>query len=356
MLPNFRSSLFNVGCDEPWELGQGKSKAAVTERGGRVYLDWLLKLHELTGTHSRQMMFWGDIIVNHPELVPDLPDDVVVLDWGYEATHPFAERAKLYAEAGKPFYLCPGTSSWNSLLGRTDNAKGNLLGAAQAGLEYGARGFLNTDWGDRGHWQPLPVSYLGFAYGAAVSWYVAGNADIDLAAALDRFVFQDAAGVMGQMVYDLGNIYQRVGPSHINGQILAYILQVPSGEVDTMLEKMSEVAGEPADITSETLRSTIAALDDLLRAGDAQQMARIDADLVVAEFTQAAQLVQHGAKWLSLVKGYGEYEPAMLQAELDTLIAHQRSLWLGRNRRGGLEDSMRRFETLRTEYAQMQNS
>ena len=128
LLPNFRSNLFNVGCDEPWELGQGKSKDAVAARGGRVYLDWMLKLHKLVGEHERQMMFWGDIIVNHPELVPELPDDVLVLDWGYESTHPFMERAKLYADAGKPFYLCPGTSSWNSLIGRSDNAMGNLLG------------------------------------------------------------------------------------------------------------------------------------------------------------------------------------------------------------------------------------
>ena len=38
---------------------------------------------------------------------------------------------------------------------------------AENGLKHGAVGYLNTDWGDRGHWQVLPVSYLGFAAGAA---------------------------------------------------------------------------------------------------------------------------------------------------------------------------------------------
>jgi len=34
--------------------------------------------------------------VHHPELIPDLPRDVVALEWGYEAGHPFDDHlAKL---------------------------------------------------------------------------------------------------------------------------------------------------------------------------------------------------------------------------------------------------------------------
>jgi N-acetyl-beta-hexosaminidase len=43
LLPHFSSRQFNVGGDEPVELGQGRSREAVTTRGkGRVYLDFLL--------------------------------------------------------------------------------------------------------------------------------------------------------------------------------------------------------------------------------------------------------------------------------------------------------------------------
>ena len=64
-----------------------------------------------------------------------------------------------FAEAGVPFWVCPGTSSWNSLIGRLDNARGNLLDAAQVGLARGASGYLITDWGDNGHMQPPSVSW-----------------------------------------------------------------------------------------------------------------------------------------------------------------------------------------------------
>ena len=72
--------------------------------------------------------------------------------------------------------MCPSTSAWNSIAGRTDNALENLRSATENGLRHGATGCLCTDWGDNGHWQTLPVSYLSFAKGAAYGWaYELGN-------------------------------------------------------------------------------------------------------------------------------------------------------------------------------------
>ena len=56
-----------------------------------------------------------------------------------------------------------------TILGRTDNCLANLREAAQQGLQNGAIGYLNTNWGDTWGWRRcLPVSYLGFAFGAAL--------------------------------------------------------------------------------------------------------------------------------------------------------------------------------------------
>ncbi|MBU4461376.1 MAG: family 20 glycosylhydrolase, partial [Verrucomicrobia bacterium] len=203
LLPNFSSRHFNVGCDETWSLGKGRSKDEAARLGlGRVYLNFLKQIHQLAAAHGKTMEFWGDIIMQHPELIPDLPSDVIAMEWGYEARHPFAEHGRKFAAAKIPFHVVPGTSSWNSLLGRTDNAMENLRNAALNGLANGATGLLVTDWGDNGHWQFLPVSFAPFAYGAAVSWAFERNRDLPLARALDAHVFLDAAGVMGQAALD----------------------------------------------------------------------------------------------------------------------------------------------------------
>ena len=94
-------------------------------------------------------------------------------------------------------------------------ARSNALCKAAARLAPAS--VLNTDWGDRGHWQHLPISYAGYAYCAALSWYNAGNVDADLPAALDAFAFGDSSGIMGKLAADLGNTYQQPGVIVRNG-------------------------------------------------------------------------------------------------------------------------------------------
>src|SRR5688500_11680926 len=161
LLPNFTSRQFNVGCDETFDLGLGKSKADCARRGKeRVYLEFLLKIYDAVKRRGRTMQFWGDIILHSPDLIRELPRDVIALNWGYDWNHPFAKETRAFADAGIPFYVCPGTSSWLSFGGKVDNAIANLHSAAENGLKNGATGYLNTDWGDLGHHQYLPLSDL----------------------------------------------------------------------------------------------------------------------------------------------------------------------------------------------------
>ena len=298
LLPNFTSRKFNVGCDETYGIE------------GRVYLDFLLRIHELVKRHGRAMHFWGDIVLKHPELAEALPRDVVVLEWGYEADHPFDEHGALFARSGIPFYVCPGTSSWNSIAGRTDNCLNNLRSAAANGLKHGAIGFLNTDWGDNGHWQYLPVSYLGFAAGAALSWCYEANFHRDFVAALDAHVFRDSSRVMGRLAYDLGNAHLKADCLMGNGSILFQRL-FSSTPDEVSPRKLQETAG--------TIRSFIAPLG---RA----QMQRPDAALIKAEFANTARLLLAAC------------EPERVDSK--TIVDEHRRLWLARNRPGGLADSL----------------
>ena len=262
LLPHFSSRQVNIGADETVDVesAQGRSAALVKEMGyGRVYLDYLLKVYEQVKAHGRTMQFWGDIVMEQPELVPELPRDLIALEWGYEAGHAFDEHGARYATSGVPFYVCPGTSSWRTLAGRTDNALGNLENAARNGLKHGAVGYLVTDWGDEGHWQPLPVSYLGFVYGAALGWCSEANLGMDLARALDVFAFQDKAGVMGRLAYDLGNIYKAPGVIEDNSSLLFNILQASGEELQEALASQ-----EYPDEMAARLQATLECIEDVL--------------------------------------------------------------------------------------------
>ena len=357
LLPNFTCKLFNVGADETWDLGTGRSKADVEARGkGRVYLDFLLKIYEQVKARGRTMQFWGDIINQYPELVPEIPKDTIALEWGYEAGHPFAEKSKLFADSGIPFYVCPGTSSWTTIAGRTENMMGCIRNSIENGLKYGAIGVLNTDWGDRGHWQQLPVSYAGFAYGAALSWYAAGNNDVDLPAALDAFTFGDSAGVMGKLAFDLGNAYKEPGVTVHNGNILHWIYTMSLDQMRNGWRRSlygdSENVLNTHSLLYENLHGTIEYIDEVMKPLDEARIDRRDADLIKREFRQSARMLKHGAKRALLMLNDEQVSKAEMLADLDAIIEEQKALWLARNREGGLEDSLVNLQEARKLYTE----
>jgi hypothetical protein len=346
LLPHFSSKHFNVNCDETFDLGSGKSKEMCERLGkGRVYLDFLLKIHKQVQKHGRTMQFWGDIILRSPELIPELPGGAVAMVWGYEADHPFAEQCPKFAASGVPFYVCPGTSSWNSIAGRTENAIGNLRNAAENGLAHGAIGYLNTDWGDNGHWQPLPACYPGYAYGAAVSWATKANKNCDLAEALNLHAFEDKAAVMGKIVCDLGNAYKDPGVLLGNQSILFYILQNPDCPIHT---------GPYANLTVERLKKTRDYIEDVMQVLPKVRMDRPDAGQVADEVSNAARLLRHSCSLaiarLQAPDGKTAGIPPDVRKELAVdlagIISEHKRLWLLRNREGGLADSAARMERL----------
>lgn len=171
LLPNFTSRQLNVGGDEPWELGQGYSREGVAARGKtRVYLDHLLRIQEKVHARGCRMQFWGDIIINQPELARELPGDVTALLWGYEVDHPFAVHCQAMRDAGANFLVVPGTSTWNSIGGRLYTALPNIDAAARNAIQHQANGLLLTDWGDNGHHQSHLTSILPILHAAARSW------------------------------------------------------------------------------------------------------------------------------------------------------------------------------------------
>ncbi|MEI6210818.1 MAG: hypothetical protein WCR06_04260 [bacterium] len=298
----------------------------------RVYLDFLLEIHKRVGSHQRQMMFWGDIILHQPELIRELKPDMIAMEWGYEAAHPFDQHCPLFAASGIPFYVCPGTSSWNSITGRTRNALANLASAARHGLAHGAIGYLNTDWGDGGHHQYLPISYVGFAAGAAYSWCWKSNEAADISAALNRDLFADHTGVLGQLYYQLGEVRELIQGRTDNCSIFHTLL---FWDMDPATLKVKE-------ITPAMLGQVLARLDQLDAAAADARPAAVDGELASAELHNAIAMARHATRRAQGVMN-GQLNRAALAAELRDIMGRHAELWLARNRPGGLPESMDRL-------------
>jgi hexosaminidase len=334
LLPNFSSRALNVGGDEPWELGQGRSRAGCAEVGvGRVYLEYLLGLHRLCAERGRTMYCWSDLLQRHPELIPELPDDVVVLDWGYEPEHPFESECGRLAAAGRRFFVCPGTSSWNSLAGRPWHALHNLRRAAGAGARHGAAGYMVTDWGDGGHWQPASVSWLPWTAAAEHAWRGAQGADDrSIVRACSRQVLGDGNGGFLRAAIALGDAHRR--------------LRQPTANATALFRLLTPVP--PETLRAGVSAPALARTEALLRAADAAlaraPLDRPDAELVRAEFRFSARglllACRRARAW-----GAGRRDPALAR-DVRAWADEHRRLWGMRSRPGGLADSAARMEAL----------
>ena len=170
-LPLFAADDFNGCGDEPFELGQGRSKANAEKKGtGRVYLDFVLKLYDLSLVHGKRMNMWGDVILKYPEIISGIPSDMVILNWDYDPDGEMMKQTDMFADAGLPLVCCCGTNSAESHGTRVDHAMENIDQFAGIAVSRGAEGLLNTDWGPRGHRNALGVSLLAAAYAGAHAW------------------------------------------------------------------------------------------------------------------------------------------------------------------------------------------
>jgi hexosaminidase len=208
-LPNFSSKEFNVGLDEPWELGQGWSRQEVEKTSkGAVYLRHLEGIRKLVEKHGRHMQFWSDVLLENPENAKLLDKHASPIIWGYEPTHPFEEQAAAIARCGLEFCLAPGTGTWKSFTGRWPIAQKNIELACNQAQKHGAEGILLTSWGDCGNHQPWPTMYPGMLHGAQLSWNGEQVDENTLGQAIDCWVYRSPDAQIGKPLLDIGKLDQ----------------------------------------------------------------------------------------------------------------------------------------------------
>ena len=344
LLPNFSSPLVNIGCDETFDLGQGRSRYEVSRRGrAAVYLEFVAKVCAVAKRHGRRPQFWADIALEHPEALSDLPQDLIGLAWGYEPDAPFAKWCDQLRTAGREVWVCPGTSCWRSITGRTTERRGNLLAAARDGAGHGATGYLVTAWGDLGHRQQWPITLHALAEGAHRAW--SGAQDYDVRASA-LHAFGDRSLGIGGWLDDLGDVDHdlRMGGGRPAGDGSARPLRNASALFTDTCKAIDE-EWLPDAAAWEAVAERLDSLIDPARRGDvplgvtSRQMQRELAHTLA---------VAMGAASRALVRRAGTSAEEVDEcAELyRDLILQHRELWLARSRPGGLDDSCRHYQKL----------
>ena len=181
VFPLYSSKTVNLNMDEAYDLGSGKSKESVEKLGrGKVFLDYITRVSSIAKScGAEKVQIWGDFALKYPDLVSELPDYITLIDWNYNPEDSYPSIKALKGKR-KSFWAAPGVSSWNSLFPRVYNSLKNIRIYSADAFDSGAEGYMNTDWGDYGHYQCYGFSFLGYLYGAECSWNIHRDDNTDV--------------------------------------------------------------------------------------------------------------------------------------------------------------------------------
>lgn len=335
-LPAFSSGLVNIGCDETFDLGRkgGRSNEVVAKLGkGRVYLNFLLSLQRLLADKfDKRVMCWGDVVLNHPELVRELPPELIVLNWWYDDKERY-DQVDVFAASGLPQIVCPGTNCWNSIFPRVNMGWTNVANFVRDGREVGALGMLNTDWGDGGHYNLLGCSYFSYAHGADASWAATPMDRPTLETVVGPVLFGAAGAQVVAAIRELGNVADYPGNGGLTRDLLF------SSPLED--ERLRALPREVPDL----LLSTAIDAGDAFHTAESQSLE----PSAVADMAWAADAIAYAARKtafcfdvLELVDGCGDVEALLatcddLLAEHEATVAAFRERWFAGNRHAEIE-------------------
>ncbi len=190
----FPSRFIHLGADETFELGRGQTAERVRTEGiGTVYLDFLKQIEAALRPTGKRFLFWGDVAMNHPDLVKTLPKSLVAVAWTYNPDTSFARFIVPFRNAGMETWVAPGVNNWNRVYPDNALALPNIQGFIRDGQRLGATGALNTSWDDDGE-ALFNQTWYGALFGAAASWQSGESSIEDFASSFGRVFHNDTTG------------------------------------------------------------------------------------------------------------------------------------------------------------------
>jgi hypothetical protein len=199
----FPAPFAHIGADETFELGLGKTREQVEQKGpGAVYIDFLKQIHAMLEPNHKRLLFWGDIAVKSPELVGTLPKDMIAVPWEYGVRPDFKPIIEPFIKAGLETWVSPGVSNWSRLYPNNNAALANIRIFVRDGQALGATGVLNTVWNDDGE-GIFDQNWFGVLFGAAAGWQAGESSENNFVASFGQAFHADPTGKIDQAQREL---------------------------------------------------------------------------------------------------------------------------------------------------------
>lgn len=348
----FPGPFMHIGADETSELGTGQTKALAEQEGsGKVYIDFLKKIHAALLPLHKRLLFWGDIAMKNPELVKELPKDMIAVAWTYGPEPEGFDKWLLpYTQAGLETWVAPGENNWNRVYPDNNNTLLNIQGFVRDGQKLGSTGMLNTVWNDDGEGL-FNMDWYGVLFGAAAAWQPGESNIAQFQNSYGQVFHGDMTGKINQAQIELMAAVKILDDLHVGGSTdMMFWLDPWSKEGQEVSAKLLPVAPE----LREHAERAIILIDQARAAAPLREPDALDAmelgarriDFLGYKFEAAKQIADAYSKayqgqsgnfrsndgWQDLRDGYGLTR---------TLY---RTAWLRENRPYWLDNVLARYD------------
>ncbi len=313
----FPGPYAHIGADETFELGLGRTREEVKEKGlSPVYLDFLTKIHAALAPYHKQLLFWGDIAVKSPELVGTLPKDMIAVPWVYDAKPDFTYEIVPFTKAGLETWVASGVNNWNRVYPNNNEALGNIRGFVRDGQRLGATGVLNTVWNDDGE-GIFDENWFGILFGAAAGWQAGESSEQAFTASYGLAFHGDETGKIDEAqrqlmaahallrkagLNDVEDAYFWADPFSPQGQLLSAKLLPVAAEMRLDAEKAITVVAEAraaakADGRTLANQEALDAMELGARRMDFVGLKFEEADEIASIYSQARAIAGDKSRW-----------------------------------------------------------
>ncbi|VAX19216.1 hypothetical protein MNBD_IGNAVI01-1889 [hydrothermal vent metagenome] len=166
----FPSEYINIGADESYDVGRGKSKALASKKGiAKVHAEHYKKVYDICKKNDKKVMMYGDVILNHPDILDMIPKDIIIVDWHYNASTNYTST-DLFRDAGFEYYVSPSVWNFRTTFPAYQIALPNIKSFIKSGIANGSTGMINSNWGDYGSETFKEFVLFGYAWSAQCSW------------------------------------------------------------------------------------------------------------------------------------------------------------------------------------------
>ncbi|QYK53298.1 MAG: family 20 glycosylhydrolase [Fimbriimonadaceae bacterium] len=143
----FKSNIIHIGGDETAQLGkctrcQERMKGQAEDEKAWLYREHFSPLLQRVIDSGRRPAIWGDMFLERPDALKNIPTNTLIFDWQYE--NGVKETAPKFA--GYDVIACPTTAVYNAAWMHIERTENNVRQCAQDAHDLDLAGFCLTTW------------------------------------------------------------------------------------------------------------------------------------------------------------------------------------------------------------------